>query len=141
MRPSHAGTAIASRRSVRSARLLVIDDEPDIGKLFLRIFRRKHDVVYERDAATALARIVRGERFDIIFCDLMMPRMSGTAFIAQIATLYPQELERIVVITGGSVSEDARRFLAETARRVLYKPFSLDELEAVMSDMLGCQCA
>jgi len=117
--------------------MLVIDDEPDIGKLFLRLFRRKHDVVYEPDAATALARIVRGERFDIIFCDLMMPRMSGTAFIAQIATLYPEQLERIVVITGGSTGEAALRFLQETTRRVLYKPFSLDELERVMADMLG----
>jgi len=121
--------------------MLVIDDDPAIGKLFLRIFRRKRDVVYEPDAASALARIVRGERFDIIFCDLMMPRMSGTAFIAQIATLYPEELARIVVITGGSLREEAERFLDKTPCRILYKPFTLDEIEAVVASVLGSQCA
>ena len=126
---------------MRSARLLVIDDEPNIGRLFQRTFRRKHEVVYEQQAATALARIVLGERFDIIFCDLMMPRMSGTAFIAQIATLYPEELERIVVITGGGLDDDSRRFLETTSRRILYKPFTLAELEQLMTQMLGSACA
>jgi CheY-like chemotaxis protein len=123
------------------ARLLVIDDEPEIGKLFSRILKKKHEVTYEREAHAALERLKAGDRFDVIFCDLMMPRMSGTAFIAQVATLWPEELKRIVVITGGGLGEESRRFLEETTRTILYKPFLLSELESVITKTIGARCA
>lgn len=126
---------------MRSARLLVIDDEPDIGRLFQRILRKKHEVVFEEEATDALARIVAGEHFDLILCDLMMPRMSGVAFIAQVASLCPQALERIVVVTAGAANEEARAFLESTTHRVVFKPFNLRDLEAVIADVLDKQDA
>src|SRR5690606_39653489 len=46
------------------ARLLVIDDEPNICKVFERMLGKEHDVVTETNAAQALLRIDNGERFE-----------------------------------------------------------------------------
>jgi len=124
-------------RRVRRANLLVIDDEPHIGNFFVRFFERDHDVVCEPEAAAALARLVAGERFDVIFCDVMMPGMTGPAFVGAVATRFPEQFARIVVITGGALRAEVSRFLAETRCRVLHKPFLLGELEAVVLEMVS----
>src|SRR5207247_1132132 len=61
----------------RRRRVLVVDDEPLIGQVLLRILRSDYDVSVPKSSTEALARILGGERYDVILCDLLMPRLTG----------------------------------------------------------------
>jgi CheY-like chemotaxis protein len=109
-------------------RVLVIDDEPLVGKGLRRALGSDYDVELSTDAAAALQALLQGERYRAILCDLMMPGMNGMQLYARLAEAAPEQAERIVFMTGGAFTEGAREFLAQTKNACVQKPFDLDEL-------------
>ncbi len=103
--------------------VLVIDDEPMIGRVVKRMYGKYGQVHVETDARVALARIASGESFDVIFCDLMMPGCNGMEFYGALATSHPETTSRVVFMTGGACNEAAESFLARVKNMQLPKPF------------------
>src|SRR5690606_36545714 len=93
------------------SRVLLIDDEPRIGEAFERLLRRHVDVTVTTDAADALERLAQGQHFDVIFCDLLMPRMTGLQFFEALRQMRPDLTRRFVFITGGSIGAELRRVI------------------------------
>lgn len=116
----------------RRGRVLLIDDDETMAKVVPRLLRDLHDVEAELDARQAVARLRRGEDFDVILCDLTMPYMTGVEVFEAISALSPALAARIVFLTGGALSEDASAFLDDCANLVIYKPFSMNRLRAVV---------
>lgn len=108
----------------RRGKVLVIDNEPDIGTAIGRLLRRVHDVAVETEATNALQRLRDGERFDVILCDVQMPVMTGLQFHAAVRELDPSIAERIVFLTGGHGEH------VPTSR--LSKPFTVEDLRAAV---------
>jgi CheY-like chemotaxis protein len=77
------------------------------------------------DAHAALELIRGGHEYDVILCDLMMPEVSG---IDLYRLLEPAHRERVVFMTGGAFTPQARAFLAANDRPRLEKPFPEHEL-------------
>jgi signal transduction histidine kinase len=121
--PSHI------RPAAGRARILIIDDEPMIGAMVVRVLGDRHRVEAVTNPDAAIARIARGERFDAILCDMMMPEQSGADVHAAIEKLAPDQAHHMIFLTGGAASERAAAFLAEPGRIVIDKPFSLEGLE------------
>jgi len=86
---------------------------------------------------TALELLERDRGFDVILCDLMMPRTSGMDVYGVIAQEHPDLLPRFVVMTGGAFTEPARAFLETPGLEVLYKPFTTEELLAAVERVLS----
>ena len=128
VRPSSAPTA-------RRARVLVIDDEAAIGKAIRRVLSGQHDVTLETDARAAIERL-GSESYDVIFCDLMMPKMSGMEFFDYVTAHWPAVAPRIVFLTGGAFSPRSEEFLRENRSRCLAKPFSREAVSAVVHSLL-----
>ena len=103
------------------ARILVVDDEAAIRKLLTRLLHA-HDVEAV-ESVEALRRLREGARFDVIFCDVMMPTLDGVQLYEEIRTLDPEQARRIVFLTGGVVNTRAAAFLASTQNPILEKPF------------------
>ena len=125
-----------SRTSGQRARVLVVDDEIAIGKAIRRILVTDHDVTLESDARAALERLTR-ETFDVVFCDLMMPNMSGMDFFDALASRSPDQAARIVFLTGGAFSRRSEEFLRESQNVCLPKPFSREAVSAVVRNMIA----
>lgn len=74
-------------------RILVVDDEPVVLKVFLRQLQRlgHHDVTAHGSAHDALVEIEQGLlTVDVVFCDLQMPEMDGVEFVRHLARIgYP----------------------------------------------------
>jgi CheY-like chemotaxis protein len=115
------------------ARVLVVDDEPLVADMLRRTLSDGHDVTVATDARTALDFVLSGAEFDVIFCDLLMPRMSGMDLYTALRAERPGVEERIVFMTGGAFTERAAQFLATVPNRKMSKPFDLTELERVVS--------
>jgi len=80
---------------------------------------------------------VRARPYDLIICDLKMPRLDGTAFYRTLAVTYPALARRIVFVTGDVAGTDAERFLEDSGCRWLAKPFRLKDLLQVARDVVG----
>jgi CheY-like chemotaxis protein/anti-sigma regulatory factor (Ser/Thr protein kinase) len=110
-------------------RVLVIDDEPLIGSV-IKSLLAGHTVVAEVAAPKALERLQRGETYDWILCDLMMPEMTGMDLYE---SLQPEIRERVIFISGGAFTDRARDFLQRVPNRRLFKPFNVETLVAALS--------
>ena len=121
----------------RRARVLVIDDEESVGRVVTRVLGIQHDVVAESDAQLALNRVRAGEQFDIVFCDLMMPNVSGIDVYNTLRDTEPELAKRIVFLTGGSFTPRTTQFLESVANPTVSKPFSIDSLRALVADYVA----
>jgi CheY-like chemotaxis protein len=116
-------------------RILVVDNEPSIARLLARILGREHDLQSCLDVDEACDVIRRGEMFDVILCDLLMPGKSGPDFYRYVERFAPDLCSRIVFITGAICLASTRAFLDALPNVTLAKPFSRAALAAVVADV------
>jgi CheY-like chemotaxis protein len=102
-------------------RILVVDDDPLVGRSVSRALRSHADVVFELEPEVALERVRRGERFDLILSDVTMPGMPGPHFFERVVALAPEQREVFVFASGG-MSGLLREMLAATGCPCLQKP-------------------
>jgi PAS domain S-box-containing protein len=119
------------------ARVLVIDDEVAVGRSIALLLAPDYDVTPVTRAKDALARLAAGERYDAIVCDVMMPEMTGIDFFEQLTHAAPDQVRRLVFLTGGAFTQQARDFLASAARPQLGKPFTERDLRRVIAGVAG----
>ncbi len=132
--PAVAPPALApAREPGRRPRILVVDDEPLVGRAVRRSLLDVAEVEVEESSRAALARIERGERFDLVLCDVMMPELSGPELHAAIERLDPALAHRVVFMTGGAFSAPEQEFLARVANVCLEKPLDPARLLALLA--------
>ncbi len=109
-------------------RVLIVDDDAMVGSSVRRSLMSEHDVVVCDRGQRALEHIAAGERFDVIVCDMMMPEMSGQELFAKLRELSPELAERVIFMSGGAFTAEARRFLEAVSNDRLDKPFEVAAL-------------
>jgi CheY-like chemotaxis protein len=126
----------STRIAAQKARVLVVDDEPMLGRAIARGLR-DHEVVAVASGADALALFQQGERFDVILCDLMMPEMPGFDLLDQVRLVAPDQADRMMFMTGGATTTRAREFVQTWRGVVLQKPVSMDAVRETVSKALA----
>jgi len=127
--PSRHPSAPASSasRTVRR-RVLVVDDETEIGAAIRALLAPHHDVEIATSVAQAMARLAEDGTFDVILCDVMMPGASGIDMLTEVRARFPHLATRFLFMTGG-ILDDALRDLTGKSRIVcLEKPLTTSEL-------------
>ena len=125
----------------RRAHILVVDDEAPIANAMREMLGCAHEVVVATSGREALAVIRSGAQFDVIFCDLMMPGMSGIDLYEQLRSQSPGLERKLVFMTGGAFTTRAAEFLACIDNRRIDKPFSLGMLERIVHEMAAPSAA
>jgi CheY-like chemotaxis protein len=97
----------------------------------------QHDVATVGSAQEAVDKLAAGERYDVIITDLMMPGMSGMELHAAIAQLAPEQVARMVFMTGGAFTPTARQFFEQVTCPTIEKPFDKAGLLAVLQPLLA----
>jgi signal transduction histidine kinase/CheY-like chemotaxis protein len=121
----------------RRGRILVVDDEPLVCNVLQRTLGAEHDVVAVERARAALELLTRGERFDLVLSDLLMPEMTGMDLHRELRRSFPELARRVVFLTGGAFTAAARSFLEEEAVECVEKPFDLQTIRAVIARKLA----
>jgi signal transduction histidine kinase len=129
-------SVVAVHAARRRGRILVVDDEPMISKIIRRVCARDHDVVSVESAREALARIERGERFDLILSDVMMPAMTGPQLYEELKRVAPDLAQSMVFFTGGSFASDAQASLDGIPNLRIEKPFAIDHLHRIINERI-----
>ncbi|HVE78891.1 MAG TPA: PAS domain S-box protein [Gemmatimonadaceae bacterium] len=118
-------------------RVLVADDEPSLREaLSLWLRSQGHEVAMAASGAEALDLAARGA-FDALLLDLRMPDVSGQEVFERLRRVQSALADRIIFITGDTVSTELRDFLGSTGRPFVAKPFDFDELTTVLAAQAG----
>jgi len=122
----------AAQRPIGRARVLIIDDDPLVGKAIARLLRG-HETVVATSAASAIETLRGGEVFDALFCDLMMPEMTGMDLYQLLLAERPEVAARVIFLTGGAFTLRAQLFVEDTRSIVLTKPIDAKTLRDSLS--------
>jgi CheY-like chemotaxis protein len=111
------------------ARILVVDDEPDIIRLVSRIMEaRGHLVITAKNGKQALA-MVRDDPPDLIILDLDLPQMKGLEVCERIKSDPATGHVPVIMMTEAYVSlADAKRAASVGAKEYIFKPFMSEVL-------------
>ena len=118
---------------LRRGRMLIVDDDARVARSLALAFDEDHDVEVSVEPRVVAERVLAGERFDVIVCDLMMPGMTGMDFHAVLTAGAPEQAERIVFVTGGAFTPAARAFVDRVKNRFVEKPYDMRELNAALA--------
>ncbi len=113
--------------------VVVIDDDALVGRSLRRALRG-HRVTLFTSGEDGVAHLLAHPETDLVFCDLMMPVMSGMDVFEAISEVAPNLAERFVFMTGGAFTPRARAFANADARRCLEKPFDVDVVRAIADE-------
>jgi signal transduction histidine kinase len=122
--------------ATRRARVLAIDDEVPLCQLIRRMLVPEHEVHIYSDAREALKLLRKDSAFDVVFCDLIMPHMSGMTFYNELVQVAPHLRPRTVFLTGGAFHTRTRHFLGSVSNKVIEKPFGADSLHGAVARVL-----
>jgi PAS domain S-box-containing protein len=120
--PVRVSTRSVAPPSVKHrGRVLVVDDDAMAARSMVRLLSQDHDVVDVRSGRAALALLTSDEAFDAIFCDLMMPEMTGMELHRELVER-GFDVGRMVFMTGGAFTPGAREFVQRLPIPCLEKP-------------------
>jgi CheY-like chemotaxis protein len=125
-----------SPRTGDGTAVLVVEDEPALATAVAEALREAGFAVERAgDGAEALDRVAE-RSYDLIVCDLKMPRLDGMSFYRAMTAATPSLARRVIFVTGDIVGTEAERFLEESGCPWLAKPFRLGDLLRVARDVL-----
>lgn len=122
------------------ARILIAEDEAALREFVSRaLTHHGHDVVAVADGAEALATLHKGEMFDLLLSDIVMPVMDGIALALKVTKDFPDL--KVLMMTGYAAERQRAYNLEMLIHDVIAKPFTLDEIcekvsEALKSDQV-----
>jgi DNA-binding response OmpR family regulator len=119
-------------------RILIADDEPHILRSLGFVLRRAgYDILEARNGEEAL-RVIRQERPDLVFLDIMMPELDGYEVCRRIKSSADLASTYVIMLTAKGVEGDRERGLAAGADAYITKPFSpsraVQRVNAILSE-------
>lgn len=132
-------TSVHSSRTTRPQRprVFVIDDEPLLGQTLQLGLSDTCDVTLELSGVAARDRLLAGDRFDLVLCDIGLPDLSGIDIYRAVIAQQPEMARVFVLITGGAVTMEASAFLDSHSGPLLQKPFTLRDVERLAQQLIG----
>ncbi|PDW03653.1 hybrid sensor histidine kinase/response regulator [Candidatus Viridilinea mediisalina] len=116
--------------------ILVVDDEEPVVRLMARLLRDLgHQATVVTSGEAALQSLGR-EIFDMILCDVKMPGLNGFELVAAIRERSPKLAERVIFITGDTLSPVTRTALEQSGNLYLSKPFSIEQLQEALQSLV-----
>lgn len=125
---------------IQKKKILVIDDEPEIGDLIMEALRDRVDaevkIAYDGFSA---GRMITELLPDLIILDLMLPGVNGFTVCKEIHCMPYLSNSKILAITGYDSPENKKRIMDAGANDYLAKPMDIKVLIEKISNLLGIE--
>ena len=121
------------------AKILVVDDEPDLEHLLRQKFRKKirdnqFQLVFAQNGLEALSKLQAEPDIDMVLTDIFMPEMDGLTLLSKLNELYP--IVKAVIISAYGDIENIRTAMNRGAFDFLTKPINFQDLEITTNKTL-----
>jgi two-component system NtrC family sensor kinase len=117
-----------TRTPAKTQRILVVDDEPAIRDLLAKALATEGYEVDMAENGEESWRKMQGQTYGCILLDLKMPGMSGQQLYHRIAKFDQGLAQRVIFVTGDTVSPDTRDFISASGNPAVSKPFKLEDV-------------
>ena len=119
----------SARIAMRQERILVVEDEPTVAKLIADVMADDgYRVDTLLDSREAIGRLDK-TRYGLLICDLRMPHLDGAALFRALVRRGSPLQQRLLFVTGDTMSPRTLDFLKSSGLPYLAKPFLVDELK------------
>jgi excisionase family DNA binding protein len=112
--------------STSKKRILVVDDDEPIRKLFKDTLEKSNYHVLTADSGSKALKLVHSWKFNLIFLDLKMSVMDGVETFRRIRRI--DKVVPVVIITGYTASEMLQKALKQAPFGVMKKPFGAKDI-------------
>jgi two-component system sensor histidine kinase ChiS len=123
-------------RKQKAARVLVVEDQPDMRAFVAECLSPEYDVVQASDGLDAREILSSGMIPDLVLCDVMMPRLDGIALFEYAQANATLAAVPFIMLTALDDEKEKLRLLREGAIDYIVKPFSMEELRAKVSAVI-----
>lgn len=117
------------------SRILLIEDDPDTGESIKSMLELTGHEVHWAHQGKEAVQILGGASVDIILTDILMPEMDGLETIQYLRRNCPQV--PVVAMTAQRDTPYLRAAALFGAKHTLYKPFTIQDLEATLKKALA----
>lgn len=131
-----AAAPAAATGKLRPLKMLLVDDEFELAQTLADLLAKDgHSFDFAINGKIALDKL-RSQSFDFILSDLRMPEMDGPTMFKHICAEMPQYRQRIVFITGDTLTTFVRDFLQDNPVRFIEKPYILSDVTKAVAEQL-----
>lgn len=108
--------------------ILLVDDDKELASSMQWILADQNFMVdVANDGQEAILK-VKANQYDIVVCDVMMPKLRGDEVYLQATDVRPDLADRFIFITGYAADPKVNVFLTKTGCKYLIKPFPMQTL-------------
>ena len=131
----HVGEGPAPKEAAR--KVLILEDRDDFREILRDyLVTCSFQVVSVNSGIEGLREIMNNGGFDIILCDMLMPKMGGEMFYWAVTRVRPATRDRFIFFTGHKNNPAIEFFFKRVNARVLFKPFKLAALDSAIRDVV-----
>ena len=121
------------------AKILVVDDEPDLASMIRQRFRRQirqneYNFAFAQNGVEALETLKNDDTIDLVMTDINMPVMDGLTLLSNIEEAFPK-CKSVVVSAYGDM-DNIRIAMNRGAFDFLTKPINLEDLDITIRKTL-----
>jgi two-component system cell cycle sensor histidine kinase/response regulator CckA len=132
-----AAPPTADFESLIGSTVLVVEDELALAAAVCEALTDAGFLVDRAGDGEEALRRVGTKPYDLIVCDLKMPKIDGIRFYQQLSASEPDLARRVIFVTGDVAGTEAEKFLQESGCRWLAKPFRLGDLLRTAREILA----
>jgi len=113
-------------------RVLLLENRDDFREVLRdHLVFRSYEVTSVPSGVEGLREIMKGA-FDLIICDMMMPKVGGEMFYWAVTRVRPAAARRFIFFTGHKNNPAIEFFFRRVNATVLFKPFKLTALDSAI---------
>ena len=116
--------------------VLLVDDDEELAITLKQLLESHNFIVTTASNGADALREVMAFDFDVIICDMLMPKMAGDMFYLAVQKTKPQMAPRFLFVTGHADNPKVDSFLKSIDANVIFKPVPTDELVRMISLVL-----
>ncbi len=117
--------------------ILLVDDDEDLATTLKQLLESHNFIVTTATNGAEALREVMAFDFDVIICDMMMPKMPGDMFYLAVQKAKPELAKRFLFVTGHADNPKVDSFLKSIDALVIFKPVLTEELVRMISFVIN----
>ena len=122
-------------RESNAKKILIVEDELSIGEFCRRVPTGEGFEVDVTVNGRIAQDIIEEKQYDLCLFDIRTPEINGKELYQWLKEKHPQLANRVIFTSGSVIDKDTTIFLGQTGRPFLSKPFTSNELKAMVREI------